>query len=52
MYLYIFQHLCGTSEALATAYKQALDVVGTNHLDIDVEVKLERIGNACARYAA
>ncbi|CAG7832822.1 unnamed protein product [Allacma fusca] len=31
------EHLCQTSQALATAYKIALDAVGTTHLDIDVE---------------
>lgn len=31
------EHLCATSDQLATAYKRVLDVVGTNHLDVDVE---------------
>ncbi len=34
------EHVCGTSEALATAYKVALDVVGTTHLDIDIEAPI------------
>lgn len=34
------EHVCSTSEALATAYKVALDVVGTTHLDIDIEAPI------------
>ncbi len=31
------EHLCSTSDALASAYMKILDVVKTNHLDVDVE---------------
>lgn len=31
------EHLCGTVETLAQAYRTVLDVVGTNHIDVDVE---------------
>jgi chitinase len=35
------EHLCGSPEALAVAYKTVLDVVGTNHLDVDVEAPVD-----------
>jgi len=34
------EHLCGTVDDLANAYKKVLDVVGTTHLDIDVEAPI------------
>jgi hypothetical protein len=34
------EHLCTTPEALAEAYKTVLDVVGTTHLDVDVEAPI------------
>ena len=34
------EHLCGTSDDLVRAYKKALDTVGTNHLDVDVEAPI------------
>lgn len=34
------EHTCTTSADLANAYKIALDTVGTNHLDIDVEAPI------------
>jgi len=34
------EHLCGTSDALTEAYLRILDVVGTNHLDVDVEAPI------------
>lgn len=45
------EHLCGTVEALATAYKRVLDVVRTNHLDVDVEasVNLNLMNGALAQ---
>ncbi|GAA2610991.1 hypothetical protein Adu01nite_22530 [Paractinoplanes durhamensis] len=32
---------CGTSAALATAYAKALDVAGSNHLDVDIEREVD-----------
>lgn len=34
------EHICPTSEQLAEAYKIALDVVGTTHLDVDIEAPI------------
>jgi len=34
------EHLCSTVDDLANAYKLALDTVGTNHLDVDVEAPI------------
>ncbi|ODM99814.1 putative bifunctional chitinase/lysozyme [Orchesella cincta] len=31
------EHMCSTSDSLANAYMKILDVVKTNHLDVDVE---------------
>ncbi|CAL8143223.1 unnamed protein product [Orchesella dallaii] len=45
------EHLCTTVDDLATAYKKALDAVGTNHLDVDVEttVNLDLMNQALAK---
>lgn len=44
------EHLCPTADALANAYKKALDTVGSNHLDIDVEapINLDIVNGALA----
>jgi hypothetical protein len=34
------EYTCGSSAALVAAYKQILDTVGTNHLDVDVEATI------------
>jgi chitinase len=36
------EHVCSSVEALATAYKIALDTVGTTHLDVDVEAPIDK----------
>jgi len=48
------EHLCGTPEALVQAYKVALDAVGTNHLDIDIEanINLDLMNTALAQLQA
>jgi len=45
------EHLCATSADLARAYKEVLDAVGTNHLDVDVEttVNLDLMNQALAQ---
>ncbi|ODM94045.1 putative bifunctional chitinase/lysozyme [Orchesella cincta] len=45
------EHLCTTVDDLATAYKTALDAVGTNHLDVDVEttVNFDLMNQALAK---
>ncbi|WP_283133512.1 cellulose binding domain-containing protein [Rhizohabitans arisaemae] len=35
------EHVCGTTASLLAAYKQVLDLVGTNHLDVDVEASID-----------
>jgi len=44
------EHMCTTAEDLARAYKIALDTVGSNHLDIDVEapINLDVVNRALA----
>jgi hypothetical protein len=34
------ENTCGSSAALLAAYKKALDAVGSNHLDVDVEASI------------
>jgi chitinase len=34
------EYTCGSADALAAAYRQILDTVGTNHLDVDVEATI------------
>lgn len=34
------EHVCSSSSALAAGYKKILDVVGTRHLDVDVEAPI------------
>lgn len=34
------EYTCGSADALAGAYRQILDTVGTNHLDVDVEATI------------
>jgi hypothetical protein len=45
------EHLCPSSEALANAYKVALDAVRTTHLDLDIEatVNLDLMNKAVAQ---
>jgi chitinase len=45
------EHLCLTVESLVAAYKQVLDVVGTTHLDVDVEatINLDVMNKALAQ---
>src|SRR5690606_23408895 len=35
------EHVCATPAALLAAYKKALDPVGTNHLDVDIEASID-----------
>ncbi|CAL8113501.1 unnamed protein product [Orchesella dallaii] len=35
------EHRCSSASDLANAYKRALDIVGSNHLDIDVEAPID-----------
>lgn len=44
------EHRCTSAADLANAYKRALDVVGSNHLDIDVEapINLDIVNGALA----
>lgn len=44
------EHRCTTAQDLANAYKRALDIVGSNHLDIDVEapINLDIVNGALA----
>ncbi|ADG87744.1 carbohydrate binding domain-containing protein [Thermobispora bispora] len=35
------EHVCATPAALLAAYKKALDTVGTNHLDVDIEASID-----------
>jgi chitinase len=34
------EYTCGSADALAGAYREILDTVGTNHLDVDVEATI------------
>ncbi|MCT2584955.1 chitinase [Actinophytocola gossypii] len=34
------EYTCGSADALADAYREILDTVGTNHLDVDVEATI------------
>jgi chitinase len=45
------EHLCTSVESLASAYKNILDVVKTNHLDIDVEapINMKMVNQALAK---
>lgn len=45
------EHRCTSANDLANAYKRALDIVGSNHLDIDVEapINLDIVNGALAQ---
>lgn len=34
------ENACGSADALASAYEKALDAVGSNHLDVDIEADI------------
>ncbi len=45
------EYTCGSVDALAGAYREILDTVGTNHLDVDVEAPIpqDMVNQALAR---
>lgn len=45
------EYTCASVDALAGAYREILDTVGTNHLDVDVEAPIpqDRVNEALAR---
>jgi chitinase len=45
------EYTCGSADALAGAYREILDTVGTNHLDVDVEATIpqDMVNEALAR---
>lgn len=45
------EYTCGSVDALAGAYREILDTVGTNHLDVDVEATIpqDMVNQALAR---
>lgn len=44
-------HLCGSQAALANAYKQVIDTLGTTHIDVDIEasVNVDMMNKALAQ---